>query len=367
MVLDTGVIGTGTVARNNHLPAVDRNPRTRLVAVCDADGERAREVGFEYAARPYVEAESMLDTEDLDWVHIATPVGTHRDLAGLAIETGIPTTIQKPATTTLAELEELQALADQHEIPISVVHNWLYYPIVRRVRRRLREGDLGPVRAVETTVTGEGPPDETYRGSWVFDLPGGEFEEGMPHPLYLTLVTGGHPSSFEAVDVRVQRVGEYDRDMTYDGVTLQYETGDGALCSVTFLAESARGQEMRIHCEEGSLRVDLPSRSIREYDPDAGPYHFFEERLDRNLDDLKAGVEALATTLAIRARERFEERFDYHLDDSPDGHYYLLDEIATALERGEQPPLPLERSRWTVGLMEQVRERAREAPDQSPR
>ena len=356
MPLRTGVVGTGTVSRNNHLPAVARNPRTELVAVADADGDSAREAAFEYGARPYVDAESMLADEDLDWVHVATPVATHRELAGAAIEAGVPTTVQKPATVTLDELDELRSMADSGDVPVSVVHNWLYYPVMREARRRLRSGDLGRIRAVETTFAGEGPPDETYRGSWVFDLPGGEFEEGMPHPLYLTMAAGGPPRRLEDVTVDARRADEYDDDVAYDGLTLQYTADGGTLCSVTFLSGSSRNQVVRIHGEDGSLTVDLSSRTIREHAPDDGPYHFLNERLERNATDALTGVGGLVANLANRGKERLEEQFDRHLAESPDGHYALLDETAAALQRGSSLPTPLERSRWTVGIMERVRE-----------
>lgn len=361
MALRTAVVGAGTVARNNHLPAVARNPRTRLVAVCDTDGERAREAGFEYAARPYVDAESMLDVEDPGWVHVATPAGTHRELAGAAIEAGIPTTVQKPATATLGELDDLLALADDRGVPVSVVHNWLYYPLVREARRRVRRGDLGRIRAVETTFAGEGRPDETYRGTWVFDLPGGEFEEGLAHPLYLTLAFGGDPPGLDAVDVRTRLAGDYDRDVAYDGVSVQYTATNGALCSATVLSGSARNQVLRVHGEDGALAVDLASRRLREHDPERGPYHFFAERLKRNVADLRASVAAPVRNLALGGKERFAEGFDVHLSDDPDGHYCLFEAAARALQHGRQPPVPLERSRWTVGVVERVREAARQA------
>lgn len=355
MPLQTGVVGLGTVARNHHLSAVARNPRTRLAAVCDADGSRARAVGDEYGSRAYTDAREMLEDEALDWVHVATPVGTHREIAGMAVEAGVPTTLQKPATVTVVELDELLALSDRHSVPVSVVHNWLYYPVMREARRRVRRGDVGRIRAVETTFAGEGAPDETDRGSWVFDLPGGEFEEGMPHPLYLTVAVGGEPRSADAVDVRTRRADAYDADVAYDGVGIQYESDDGALCAVTFLSASSRCHEVRIHGADGALVVDVDAQTVRYHDPTAGPYHVLRERLERNADAVRVGLSGLLTNLSTEARSLVEDRLEWHLDDSASGHYYLLDRTARALEAGRQPPVPLERSRWPIELMERVR------------
>ncbi|NEU56568.1 Gfo/Idh/MocA family protein [Halorussus sp. MSC15.2] len=146
----------------------------------------------------------MFAAETLDWVHVATPVQSHFDLASAAVERGIPVTVQKPATTTREELDDLRDLAAEREVPVSVVHNWLFYPVVRDLRRRIAAGEFGEIRAVEATFSGEGRPDDTYRGEWVYDLPGGDVEEGMPHPLYLTLALGGVPRDAESVDVQTR-------------------------------------------------------------------------------------------------------------------------------------------------------------------
>ncbi|QLG60429.1 Gfo/Idh/MocA family protein [Halorarum salinum] len=361
MTLRTAVVGAGVVASNNHFPALSRNPRTELRAVCDVDADRAEEAAAEFGARSYADVGTMLSEESLDWVHVATPVGTHLELGRRVLEAGVPLLVQKPATTTRDELEELTDLADDRDVPVSVVHNWLYYPVVREVRRRIADGDVGPVRAVQTTVAGEGPPDETYRGDWVFDLPGGSLEEGMPHPLYLTLALGGYPRDESSVDVRTRLVGEYDRDVAYDGVQLQYVGEGGTLCSVTQLSDSSRGTAVRVLGADGSLTVDFPSMTVDERDAEAGPYHFPEERFRRNLAVSRNAVEGLARNLRKYGKEYVEDEFDVHLRGSPDGHYYLLDRASRALEAGRRPPCDPEESYWTLTLVERVREAARES------
>lgn len=355
MTLSTGVIGAGIVAGNNHFPAVARNPRTELAAVCDADEERAREATAEYGGRTYADAATMFAEEDLDWVHVATPVQSHFDLASTAVERGVPVTVQKPATRTLSELDDLAALADDRGVPVSVVYNWLYYPVVRRLRRRIRDGEFGDVRSVQVTVAGEGRPDDTYRGDWVFDLPGGDFEEGLPHPLYLTLALGGPPS--DGVDVRTRSAGDYD-EFDYDGVSLQYESVDGALCSTAVLSESTPSTQIRVYGTEGSATVDVPTASIDAHDAEEGPYHFPNERVRRGVRRSASALAGVASSLSEEAGARVEERFDYHRDDSADGHYYLFDRAARALERGDQPPVPLSRARQVLELTEAVRRSA---------
>lgn len=100
MTLETAIVGTGIVASNNHLPAVSRNPRTSLAAICDVDADRAGEAAVEQGARSYTDVGQMLSAESLDWVHVTTRVQTHHEIGRQVLEAGIPTLLQKPATVT---------------------------------------------------------------------------------------------------------------------------------------------------------------------------------------------------------------------------------------------------------------------------
>ncbi|MFC4549764.1 MULTISPECIES: Gfo/Idh/MocA family protein [Halorussus] len=358
MTLRTAVVGAGIVSENNHLPSVRRNPRTELVAVADLDEESAREAAREYGGRPYGDAEEMLAEESLDWVHVATPVQSHHALAGAAIDEGVPVTVQKPATTDREELADLRERAEATGVPVSVVHNWLFYPVIRDLRRRIAAGKFGEVRGVEVTFTGEGRPDDTYRGEWVYDLPGGDLEEGMPHPLYLALGLGGVPESAADVDVQTRATRDYD-GFDYDGTGLQWTTGDDVLCSVTYLSGSAPNNRVRVYGTDGSASVDVQTNTVDAHDADEGPFHFLNEQLSRSATTAENVARGVADTLAEYGRDRAEERLDRHSEASVDGHYYLLNEAAKAIERGEQPPVPLAHSAWVLELMTQVREDAR--------
>ncbi len=357
MVLRTAVVGAGIVSENNHLPTVTRNPRTELIAVCDRDEEALRDAVGEYGGRGYTDAETMFAEEDLDWVHIATPVQSHHVLATEAIEREIPVTVQKPATTTREELDDLRRLADDRNVPVSVVHNWLFYPVVRDLRRQIAADEFGEVRAVEATFSGEGRPDDTYRGEWVYDLPGGDVEEGMPHPLYLTLALGGVPRDEDNVDVQTRAVRDYE-EFDYDGTALQWTTDDDALCSVTFVGGSAPNNELSVHGTEQSVTVDIPTNTIDAHDADEGPFHLLSEQLGRSATTAGNVARGVVDTLREEAADRIEEQLDYHRENSVDGHYYLFNEAAMALDRGDQPPVPLAHSWWVLELMEQVREDA---------
>ncbi|NEU56567.1 hypothetical protein [Halorussus sp. MSC15.2] len=108
--------------------------------------------------------------------------------------------------------------------------------------------------------------------------------------------------------------------------------------------------------------MDIPTNTIDAHDADEGPFHLLSEQLGRSATTGRSVVRGVADTIREYGLDRAEETLDYHREDSVDGHYYLFNEAAKALERGEQPPVPLAHSRWVLELMEQVREDARADP-----
>ncbi|NIB98530.1 Gfo/Idh/MocA family oxidoreductase [Halobacterium sp. R2-5] len=358
MALRTAVVGGGTVS-GVHLNGLTHNPRTELVAVCDTDEDRAREMAENYDADPYFDIEAMLADADLDWVHICTPVQTHLPLAKLVIEAGIPVQIEKPITETYEEFEELAAHAERHGVTVSEKHNHNFDPVVRAAMEQKRNGELGAVRGVDVIYTGCSRPDDPNRGPWSLELAGGEFEEGIPHPIYMTLRAGGFPRSEEAVTATTALFDDYEKDFSYDGTQLQYVTDDGVLCTTKILGGTRPVRELVVHGEEKSLTADLISQTLVEHDRDykASAAAKALNNIDQ-ADDRLTGTVANARSVLKRKRND-----DWDTLRLLNAHYYQNDAESRALEAGapERMPVPLEESRWTMYLMSAVRDAAERA------
>jgi predicted dehydrogenase len=353
MVLRAAVVGGGGVSRV-HLSGLDKSPLVDLVAVCDVDGSRAHTLAEQHDIDAYLDAETMLDRAALDWVHVCTPVQTHRDLSIAAIEAGVPVLIEKPVTTTAAEFEEIRAAATDHEVPVSVVRNHLFSVSAVEVRDRLAAGELGTLRGVDVVYVGNTRPDEENRGSWAFELPGGEFDEGISHPIYLALGVGGNPRSEADVAATTACHGRYSQGFTYDGLQLQWVTEEEVLCSVKALAGSVPQRLLLVHGEEKSLAVDLVSQTVVELEGDykASPL----ARARSNLDHVRGRVRGtLENTYAVLKRALDS---DWETEKRWNPHYYQFDLEARVLLEGGRPPVSLEHVWWTQTLVDRVREAA---------
>lgn len=358
MGLKSAIVGLGHSGPNGHLPALLRNPRTELVAVCDLDHERTRRLSNKYDVDGFSDIESMLRSSDLDWVHVCTPVQTHFEIVKQILEQGIHVLVQKPVTTTVAEIEELITTAKRSNAQLSVVHNQQFIPVIRSLKRQVNAGELGEIRATETIYSGEGRPDISPRGDWVFDLPGGELEDGIPHPIYLALATGGYPRDKDAISTTTRSLNEYAHGISYDGMSVEYVAENGALCSIKVLAEGIPRRELTIHGDEKSISIDMISMNARIYDERDGrssPRTVFR----RDVEDVSSIFRGLGTNSIGFCKYVLENTFEIHSESSTSGTYYQINEAAKSLQTMREPPVTIEEAKWTMEIMEQVRQHAK--------
>lgn len=359
MVVRSAVVGTGNVSRT-HLSGIRSNPSAELVAVCDIDGEAARRAAREFGIRAETDVSNLLE-EDIDAIHVCTPVQTHFDIARQAIEAGVAPIIEKPATATVEEIERLAELSREHDVCATVVHNHLFGPAVRQARSLIESGELGHVKGVTTIYAGLTPPAMENRGAWVFDLPGGEFEEGLPHPIYTALGLGGFPADESAVSAQTVLAEQYDNDFSYDLAQVQYVSADGALCSVKMLSGT---RPQRLHVIDGSEQsviVDEINQSLYRLDRDhtASTIARSMKAVDVSVAQLTSSIE----NVKLLAENKIDDSWENEAELKP--HYAIFDEFIDAIENGSDVPVSLEQSRWTVRIMELIRDSARPSA-QSP-
>jgi predicted dehydrogenase len=139
-----GVVGAGTWARAAHLPGYARDPRCRLVAVCDVEIDRARD-----AARAFdvptatADAGNIFRRDDIDLVDVCTPSHTHFDLACRALETGKHVLCEKPVAYDYRDTLRAADLARRKGLKTKVGLTFRYSPAMRYMRELVAGGFVG--------------------------------------------------------------------------------------------------------------------------------------------------------------------------------------------------------------------------------
>ncbi|TIQ07963.1 Gfo/Idh/MocA family oxidoreductase [Mesorhizobium sp.] len=115
-----------------------------MVAICDRDPERLRIVGDEFGIeRRYRDAVEMFAAETLDFVDIATTVGSHRPLVEIAAANRVPVICQKPFAPTLADAKVMVKACADAGVPLMVHENFRWQSPIQAVRALLDSGQIG--------------------------------------------------------------------------------------------------------------------------------------------------------------------------------------------------------------------------------
>ncbi|WP_433083972.1 Gfo/Idh/MocA family protein [Dactylosporangium sp. CA-052675] len=152
---DSEPIGVAVVGAGYWGPNLVRNfmasPSFRLRALCDLDVTRARRVLGGYST---VEATNDLSTVLADpavqAVAIATPAGTHVDVALAALRAGKHVLVEKPLAATVAQGRRLVAEADDRGLALMCDHTYCYTPAVTRIREAVQSGELGELHYLDS-------------------------------------------------------------------------------------------------------------------------------------------------------------------------------------------------------------------------
>lgn len=232
------VVGVGHLGRH-HARVLAGLDDVRLVAVADARIDQARAVAEPLGARAVTDYRELLD--DVDAVSIAVPTTLHRAIGGAFLERGIPTLIEKPLATSLAEAEQLVAIARITGTLLQVGHIERYNPALSALERI----DLRP-RYVEADRLGT----YTFRSTDV-----GVVHDLMIHDLDLLLSIVKSPiKSVAAVGVSI--FGPLE-----DVANARIEFEDGCVANLTASRASFQAaRKMRIWGQEGYAGLDFANR-----------------------------------------------------------------------------------------------------------
>jgi predicted dehydrogenase len=160
MTLKLGMVGGGQGAfiGGVHRIAARLDGRWELVAgAFSSDPHRAAASAAELGIAPdraYAQFTEMAVAEAarpdrIDAVAIVTPNHLHAVVATAFLRAGIPVICDKPMTATLAEAEELAALARKTAVPFVLTQTYTGYPMVREARAIIARGDIGKVRHLQ--------------------------------------------------------------------------------------------------------------------------------------------------------------------------------------------------------------------------
>jgi len=187
--VSVGVVGIGGWGKN-----LARNysqiPEAYLKYVCDLDSTKLKAMQGQFRAEyTTTRFDDLIEDSELQAIVIATTGPTHFDLCKRSLLAGKDVYVEKPFVLSVAEAENLVALADERQRILMVGHLLEYHPVVRKLKDMIDSGELGKIRYIYSQRLNLGTVRQHENALWNF----------APHDISVILyLLGLSPSDVSA-------------------------------------------------------------------------------------------------------------------------------------------------------------------------
>lgn len=147
-----GLVGYDGIGRLLHAPLIASIPGAQLVGVVTASSTQRAELARDHPGVACHADLASLIAAGVDSLVIATPLGERPTWVRQALQRGLPVVCAAPLARTLAEAEDLVALAEGRGVPLCVQQLRRWDSDLLTLARLLREKRLGQVRLFESRL-----------------------------------------------------------------------------------------------------------------------------------------------------------------------------------------------------------------------
>ncbi|KGQ71595.1 oxidoreductase [Chelonobacter oris] len=293
--------GKGSQIGYIHRSAALRDFCFELVAgAFDLDAERGKAFGRQLHVDPercYPDyktlfAQEAMRPDGIEAVSIATPNGTHYEICKAALKADLHVICEKPLCFSVAEAEELAALAKQKQRIVGITYGYSGHQVLEEGRRLIADGMLGDIRIVKMEFAhgfhNIAVEKNTESTKWRVDpkMAGPSYVLGDlgTHPLFISEVLLPHLKIKRLLCSRQSFVASR-APLEDNALTLmEYQTGAvGSVWSSCVNAGSMHGQRIRIVGEKASiewwdeqpnqLRLEIQGEPVRILERGMGYLH----------------------------------------------------------------------------------------------
>jgi predicted dehydrogenase len=161
-----GVLGTGAIVREFHLPALAVNARARSVALANLRPHSLEALSRQYAiGKTYTDFERMAEDPEIDAVINALPNHLHAPVTVTMLRAGKHVLCEKPMAMNLDEARAMIEATQNGPSRLMIGYVWRCDSQMRSLRDSIAAGEIGKVlRAKGHSIVGAGgPPSDGWR------------------------------------------------------------------------------------------------------------------------------------------------------------------------------------------------------------
>ena len=312
------MVGCGVISAN-HLAAINTLDYVEVAALCDINIAKARARRDEYAPKAAVfdDYVVMMNSVELDAVHIATPHYLHADMAIFALQKGVNVFLEKPMCINREEIKKLLDAEKQSKAKITVCFQNRFNPSTV-LARQIADDDGGVLSAYCSVFWNRDEKyyvDSGWRGSYATEGGGVMINQAI-HTIDLLCQFLGKPSRLWATKANHHLKGIIKVEDTCEGL-IEFENGKRANFYTTTAFPG--GNITSVFLKTKNHKIEIKS-----------PYLYLDGKLIAEPDkDLK-----------YISKECYGN-----------GHFDMISMFYDALRNGKEMPVSLESAQYAVRVL----------------
>jgi len=220
-----GLLGYGPAfgMGNHHSGQIAATQGFELGAVCDQDEARLQAAKEEQEGdfATFTDVDEMAGSGLIDLGIVILPHALHAWGIGKLLSAGLHVITEKPFAVTVADCDEVIALAKEQGKMLSVYHNRHWDPDVLTLRHIIESGRIGEVYSIESNMAGYGRPGQAWRshkpvsGGAHYDMGAHQFEK-------ILQILPKENARGEQVNRKASLYGHFLKKMWYDTTNEDY-------------------------------------------------------------------------------------------------------------------------------------------------
>lgn len=331
-MIRAAVVGTGNIS-GAHIEGLLTFPdRCRIAALVDIYPEKAEEKKKKYGledARVFASLEEMLASGiKIDLVHVCTPPSAHAEVAIRAMDAGMNVLVEKPMAPSLKECDEMLAAERRNGVTMGCIAQNRFRNSIYKLKKVADSGLAGKIRCAHVDSLwwrGHCYYDLWWRGTWEKEGGGPTLNHAVHHIDMINWIQGELPAEVTAVLANVMHDNSEAEDLSFAALTY----ADGSVAQVTSsVVHHGEEQGLVLQCEKAKL---------------AAPWSCVAEITQANGFPVPGHNQELMN--------RLEEAYAALPDLPYEGHTGEIENMLSALEKGERPFITGQDGRRTVELI----------------
>jgi len=257
--LGWAVVGLGSLAINQILPAFAKCEKARVVAFVSGHPDKAHKLALRYGVAAkniynYQNYDSIKDNPEVDVIYIVLPNGMHAEYTVRGLQAGKHVLTEKPMANSPADCQQMIDAAHKAGRKLMVAYRCRYEPFNREAIRLARSGELGPVQMILADAGFKIGDPTQWRLNKQLAGGGSLMDIGIYALNASRYLSGEEPSEVNAMiyttpgDPRFKEVEEH--------VTFQLRFPSGVLANCSSSYGYFHQSQFRVCGTEGRLQLD---------------------------------------------------------------------------------------------------------------